>query len=95
MQRNRAKPRRVGPTSAHSWGRSSAEPRPARRGLQSAFPQGGRAACFIPGGALSILIEADPTGGLRGVLLCALADGGPQAQLTGLLIQSLGILQEL
>jgi hypothetical protein len=44
---------------------------------------------------IQILIEADPTGGLLGQLLCALAGGGPLAQLLGLLNQILDILQGL
>jgi hypothetical protein len=40
-------------------------------------------------------ITADPSGGLLGQLLCALADGGPLAQIVDLLNQILGILQGL
>jgi hypothetical protein len=40
-------------------------------------------------------ITADPTGGILGQLLCALAGGGPLAQIIGLLNQILAILQGL
>jgi hypothetical protein len=44
---------------------------------------------------LIVDITADPSGGLLGQLLCALAGGGPLAQIIGLLNQILAILQGL
>ncbi len=44
---------------------------------------------------IAVIITADPTGGLLGQLLCALAGGGPLAQIVGLLNQILAILQGL
>jgi hypothetical protein len=44
---------------------------------------------------IAVIITADPTGGLLGQLLCALAGGGPLAQIIGLLNQILAILQGL
>ena len=44
---------------------------------------------------IAVIITADPTGGLLGQLLCALAGGGPLAQIIGLLNQILAVLQGL
>ena len=44
---------------------------------------------------LIVDIRADPSGGLLGQLLCALAGGGPLAQIIGLLNQILDILEGL